>query len=156
MKLLGFLWVLPATIIYWLFYILPLLLFKEIKYEGKLDTFVWEFSNPIDPTSWYDKLWAKWGGWSGPCVVIIHEDIYKDINKLFITRVHELKHCTDRFKWGAFFDPVYILESAQIWVSNLWKKYENKIHAYYSNRFEISARKVAGQLFDIPREMWPD
>jgi len=156
MKLLGFLWALPATIICWLFYILPLMAFRELKYEGKLDTFVWEFKNPINPTSWYDKLWARWAGWSGPCVLILHEDVYKDVNKLKITRIHELRHCKDQFKWGIFFYPAYFLASAWLAISNLWKKKEDKKHIYYSNPFEVAARKEAGQLVDIPREYWPD
>ena len=154
-KFLGFLWALPASILCWLFYILPLIIFKEIKYVGKLDMFVWEFSNPINPTSWYDKLWARWAGWSGPCVVIIHENVYNNPEELRITRQHELQHCKDQFKWSIFFYPAYICASAWLAVSNLWKKYEDKVHIYYSNPFEIAARKAAGQMVDIPREWWP-
>ncbi|KKK78066.1 hypothetical protein LCGC14_2847280 [marine sediment metagenome] len=154
-KILGFLWALPASILCWLFYILPLIIFKEIKYVGKLDTFVWEFRNPINPTSWYDELWARWAGWSGPCVVIIHEDMYALPEKLKIIRQHELKHCQDQFKWGFFFYPAYLCASAWLAVSNLWKKYEDRVHIYYSNPFEIAARKAAGQVVDIPREWWP-
>ena len=114
LEILGFIWALPATIICWLFYILPLILFKEIKYVGRLSTFTWEFSNPINPTSWYDKMWTGWGGWSGPCVLILHEDMYKDSERLAIVRKHELRHCEDQLKWGIFFYPVYI--AASVWI----------------------------------------
>lgn len=156
LKILGFIWVLPATILFWLFYVLPLMVFGQIKYVGKLDIFVWEFSNPIDPTSWYDRLWAKWSGWSGPCVVIIHERVYKSPRLLKITRDHELQHCNDQFRLGIFFYPVYLLLSAWLAISNLWKKYEDKVHIYFSNPLEIRARRVAGQVVDIPRDSWPD
>jgi len=156
LEILGFIWLLPFTLLMWLLYILPLILFKEVKYVRKASTFVWEFSNPIDPTSWYDKLWARWGGWSGPCVIILHEDMYKSAFRLEMVRKHELRHCKDQFKWGVFFYPAYIVASAWIGFTNLFKKRENKKHIYLFNPFEMAARKDAGQIVDVPREYWPD
>lgn len=151
-----FLWLLPATIICWLFYIIPLLMFEEIVFVQKLNTFTWEFKNHIDPTSWYDGMWAKWSGWSGPCVIIIREDIYSKPIKIETIRRHEIKHGDDQFFFGLFFYPAYLINTLWILFTNLFKKEKNKRHAYYENWFEIRARKAAGQRIMIPREEWPN
>jgi len=156
LETLGFIWSLPAFILCWTFYILPLMMFREVKYQGKLSTFVWEFSNPINPTSWYDKLWARWAGWSGPSIVIIHKDVYASPRQLEIVRKHELKHSEDQLKWGVFFYPAYFVASGWIGFTNMFKKRDNKKHIYLSNPFEMAARKAAGQLVDVPREYWPN
>lgn len=164
LKVLGFLWLLPATVLVWLFYVLPLWVIGEIKYEGKADTFIWIFQNPIGK-SYYDKLWAKWAGWSGPCVYIYKPYLQKDypwisqedLDKYTeTTRVHEVRHCVQQFVFGVFHYPLYALESARIWFLNLFRPYEKKKHIYLFNRFEIDARKAAGQTVNVPRENWPD
>lgn len=154
LKILGFIWLLPATILVWLFYIIPLLIFREVRLVGKADIFIWVIENPIDPTSWYDKRWQRWAGWSGPCVYIF-KDVGDDQQNA-ITEIHEVKHCNDQFIWGVFFYPAYFFHSAWLGMSNLWKKREDKRHIYYDNYFERRARAAAGQLVDIPRSMWPD
>lgn len=157
LRFLGFLWQLPAFIVIWLFYILPFwLIWKEIKLEGKPHPFVWEFSNPIDPTSWYDKKWARWGGWAGPSVMIIKDSMYEDAATYEVVRNHELQHCKDYLICGTFFYIVYILNTAWILFTNLFKPYEKRKHAYYYNWFELRARKAAGQRIEIPRNEWPD
>lgn len=164
-KLLGFIWLLPATSLVWLFYILPLWAFKEIKYEGRADTFVWVFENPINPKSLYDKAWSKWAGWSGPCVYIykrytnkdyprVHKKTLQEYNR--ITRVHELRHCDQQFLFGAFHYPLYFAASGWILLSNLWKPERERKHAHLDNPFEKDARRHAGQRVDIPREEWSD
>jgi hypothetical protein len=153
LKVLGFIWALPATILIWTFYILPLLYKKEIVYTGKADTFIWTFRNPIMDT-WYDNMWHKWSGWSGPCVYIWKDMISMRSNR--ITRAHELKHCYDQFIFGFFFYPAYIGHSVWLAVKNFFRKEEDKQHIYYDNWFERRARAAAGQMIDIPRKYWPD
>jgi hypothetical protein len=154
LRILQFIWLLPATILVWVFYILPLIALREIKFRRMSEFLVFEFENPIT-TSWYDIRWNKWAGWSGPCVYI-----YKSHqgpgghNFDAITRIHELRHCHQQFKWGIFFYPAYFFSSLWIIISNLWRK--EKRHAYLDNWFERDARRAAGQLVDIPRSRWMD
>lgn len=152
-EILQFIWLLPATILVWLFYVLPLWAMREIKLEGRARPFVWVFENPIS-SSRYDKMWKKWAGWAGPCVYI-YKDL-KDKRKNLITREHELVHNDQYMRWGIFHTPMYLLFSGWILLSNLWKKQEDRKHAHLDNPFEIDARRGAGQRIEIPQEEWPD
>ena len=158
MKLLKFIWLLPATVLVWLFYVLPLAIAGEIELEGRVEgEFIWIFINPIDPNSWYDKQWKKWGGWSGPCCYIYKK--YPDTvgpEVYLITKTHEIAHCKDQFNWGVFFYPAYGLNVLWILVSNLWKKPEDRRHTHLDNYFERKARSAAGQVMNIPQNEWPD
>lgn len=164
-EILGFLWLLPATILVWLFYVLPLWALGEIKYEGKAATFIWVFENPIS-SSWYDKKWKKWAGWAGPCVYIykkytpdmFNRPVSSQELKMYeaVTRTHEVRHCVQQFLFGVFHYPFYFLSSAYIVISNLWKKQKDRKHAHLDNIFEVDARKAAGQQIYIPQERWPD
>ena len=152
-----FLWLLPITILVWLFYVLPLWAVGEIEYEGKADTFIWIFLNPIDPDSVYDKAWAKWAGQALPCAYIyakhttFNGPLYDQI-----TKIHEVKHCKDQLLFGPFFYLGYAGHSTWLGVSNLWKKEEDKRHIYHENFLEVRARKAAGQRAVIPRDEWMD
>lgn len=146
LSLLGFIWLLPITILVWLFYVLPLWCLGYIRYIGMIDSFVWHFEVNQDKSNWYTKLWRDWAGWSGPCVIIT-----KKSNNLFFnarTIVHELRHCHQQFAFGPFFYLAYILTSAFIWL------FQKNKHAYHDNPFERDARAKAFQPVDIPRQMW--
>lgn len=163
-SVLGFVWLLPATLLVWLFYVIPLLLTKQIKYNAREDDFIWSFEL-VDRDSWYGKMWSKWAGWSGPCVYIfkryrsedypwLDEKVLKEYDEK--TKIHEVRHCKQQFLFGIFHYPAYFLVSAWLTVSNLWKPYKNKKHVYLDNPFERDARRAAGQIVDVPRENWPD
>ena len=115
---------------------------------------IFEFENPIS-TSWYDKQWNKWAGWSGPCVIIYKRrngpggHIMDDV-----TLIHERRHCQQQFWFGMFFYPAYLLHSIWIYISNFWR--EDKRHAYLDNWFERDARRTAGQPVNISRDRWMD
>lgn len=157
LRIIQFIWLLPATILTWLFYILPLILLKEIEYVGMTDFLVFKFINPIDPKSWYDQQWEKWGGWSGPCVMIVKPYVGPGGHSAdIIIEDHENQHCRDQFWFGPLFYPAYVLSCLWIWISNFWKKDEDKQHPYYANWFERRARKAAGQDLIIPMNKWID
>jgi len=163
-SLLGFLWLLPATALVWLFYILPFWAAKQIKYNKRERDFVWSFE-VVAEDNWYGRAWSKWAGWSGPCVYIFkryrkedYPNVSEEALRLYdeVTRVHELRHCDQQFAFGPFHYPAYFLASAWLAVSNLWKPQEKRRHIYLDNPFERDARKAAGQKVDVPREEWPD
>jgi len=163
-SILGFIWLLPATILVWLFYILPLLAVSRIKYYDRAGPFVLSFE-VIKKDDWYGRAWHKWAGWSGPCVYLFRRYGSSDLsgadNETLsrfdkIVRKHELRHCDQQFWLGVLFYPAYFFSSAWILISNLWKSYEEKKHAYLFNIFEMDARKHAGQVVDVPRNQWPD
>ena len=152
-QVLQFIWLLPATILVWLFYILPLwLVTGDIVYEGKEPSMpVWIFK-VVSKRSWYGRAWHRWLGWSGPCVYLYKNADNPNLDK--VTRIHELAHCKQQFKWGFIYYFVYILATIEILISNYWSK--NKRHGYLDNPFERAARKEAGQVVNIPKEYWTD
>lgn len=163
-SLLGFIWLLPATTLVWLLYILPFWATKQIKYNKRERDFVWSFE-VIAEDNWYARAWNKWAGWAGPCVYIFkkyRKEDYPNVSekalRLYdeVTRVHELRHCDQQFVFGIFHYPAYFLVSTWLAISNLWKSKEDKLHIYLDNPFERDARKAAGQKVDVPREEWPD
>lgn len=147
LRIIQFVWLLPATILVWLFYILPMwLIFRDLVFVSWAELFVAEFrlaDKDLEP--WYAKAWRDWYGWGGPCVFIRRDDS----TNLEKTRIHELRHCEQQFIWGVFFYPAYFFDSVLIWL------FAKNLHAYLDNWFERDARKTAGQIVDIPREMWP-
>lgn len=150
-RVMQFLWVFPATVLTWLFYILPMhVIFRDLVFCGWAEPLVAEFKlakENLEP--WYAKLWRDWGGWGGPCV-FIRRDV-SDPAVLTRVRKHELEHVHQQFRWGIFFYPAYLLASIWIWCFGG----ENK-HSYYDNPFEIAARKAALQPIKIGPEQWKD
>lgn len=144
-RFLQFLLLLPATILVWLFYILPLVVSGEIGLVAWYKRgFIMQFVVLHDET-WYSRLWRDWYGWSGPCVMICR---FLEPEARERTFLHELEHCKQQFRWGLLFYPAYIVSS--IWIL-LFRR--NK-HSYYDNPFEVAARKAAGQRLDIPPSQW--
>ena len=151
LRIFQFLWVLPVTILVWLFYILPIwLIFRGIEFIGWAEPFVAEFQLTRDGLvpPWYAKLWRDWGGWAGPCVFIRRRLVAA--TRLGRVRVHELTHVHQQFRWGIFFNVAYLGSSVWIW---LFKKNQ---HSYYDNFFEVAARRAAGQTVVIDRKFWKD
>lgn len=156
---LGFIWLLPMTILVWLFYVLPLLAFGNIKFAGWHGP-VAKFK-VVEKTGWYYKKWQGWAGWSGPCVYIYKEltkDHYPRFSEALLnqlnneTATHELRHCDQQFVFGVFHYPAYLLCFIALWI---YGTITNKdIHGYYDNPFEVDARKAAGQMVKIPRDRW--
>jgi len=147
-RTLGILWALPATILTYVFYVLPMwLIFRDLVFVRWAQYGVAEFIlADKDLEKWYVRLWRDWGGWGGPGMFIWKGD---RTTLICTTRLHELCHVEQQFRWGIFFYPAYLLSSVFIWL------FQRSRHAYLDNPFEREARKAAGQLVDIPRDQWP-
>jgi len=149
--ILGIVFASPVTLVTLLFYILPFTALKWYKYEGWYG--VDRHANPNSPLAlapvwtvqlercpgWLVKYWAKWGGHCvGTAVVVKNEP--GSSKKADITLAHELHHVDQMHRFG-FFQPVlYVL-------SSLCAKVAGE-DAYIMNVFEMSARRVAGQIVD--------
>jgi hypothetical protein len=130
---LGFVWLLPMTIVIWTLYVLPLWITGQIKYEGALDFLIAKFVL-IDRGNWYSRAWKNWGGWSGPCVVVYRK--FDERGTQLILK-HEYRHCQQQFVFGALHYPLYGL------MFLVYLAFTNK-NPYYDNPFEVDARKYAG------------
>jgi len=152
---LGFLWVLPVSIIAWLliFFIWINRGVESIMWDHRLICVV-----DLNNENWFYRVFFKrrnWAGWSCGNVAFVTDACdnnstltYEQWNKV---TVHEADgHCIQQYKWGVFWYPVYVIESIY-----LWFRYKKK-HSYLDNHFEREARRVAGQMVDIPPEHWPD
>lgn len=142
-----FLWLLPATILVCVFYIVPLILLRSIRYEKQIAPCVFLFSL-YRPDAWYSRKWRDWAGWSGPCVIILKSYTQESSPILDRTKIHELEHASQQFRWGILFYPAYLMCSIWIYI------FQQDRHAYYDNPFERDARLVAGQVVEIPKEQW--
>jgi hypothetical protein len=148
LRILGFVWVLPATVLVWTFYILPAWGLGWLTYGGSPTFLVAMFVVAKQRReTWYTRAWRDWAGWSGPCVVLLKED--PALNDAYRRTVaHELRHCAQQFALGLFFYPAYLFASLFVWL------FLPGSHAYLDNPFERDARRAAGQQVDIPRAQW--
>lgn len=142
LSILGTIWLLPITILAWMFYILPLWALGCIRFDGYAAFLIPKFVL-VNKYAWYTKMWRDWAGVSLPNAIITKEDLDNET-----TMKHELRHCFQQWLFGPFHWLVYILSSVWLWVTN------DEKHAYLDNVFERDARKAAGQLVDIPQNMW--
>jgi len=120
----------------------------DIKYSR------WEFwwaarFSLVSQKSWYAKKWERWKG-VGLWLVMILKD--RDLTGSQLGRVirHEGRHSYIWFFLGGWGYVLYVLESVRIFLFC-----PNK-HTHIDNRFEIDARRYAGQRVEIPRSDWPD
>jgi hypothetical protein len=137
-NLIGFIWVLPVSLIFWVIYLIFALLgqIKKITFLDGGYIFVWE----VKEDGWlFRRLFRDRGflGFSGGNNILVALSKKEDINDRLIK--HERQHCKQQFQWGIFYFPSYILESFLVFLL------EKDNHSYYDNCFEISARLAAGQ-----------
>lgn len=161
--MLGFVWLLPATILVWSLYIIPIWALGYIELV--------KFSFPAvqfklkATDNWYAKLWKTWWGFSAPCAYIYKDTSYIQIeyvnykfdnvwvdSQVSIIRTHELRHCWQQYILGALYYPTYMACSIVLW---LYGSITNAdVHAYHDNPFERDAKRFAGQKIKIPRSEW--
>jgi hypothetical protein len=146
-NILGFFWAVPMSIFGWLFGLFLLLTWQVDSIEVQEDwTFVWDLKN----WGWFQKKSMEGRGWAGFSIgnnVFIKDVVGKRWSR---TLAHEVAHCHQWYTLGLLFPLVYILESVRLYV------FEKELHSYYDNRFEMEARKCAGQPVKIPRSQWKD
>lgn len=143
LRILGSLWLLPVTLLVWVFYILPGWFFGAIAWRGWYSFLIARFVL-VEHDSPYAKLWRDWSGWSGPNVMVVRSSASNR------TEMHEENHCIWQMILGPFFYPAYGFHSLWLWVFCKYK------HAYLDNVFEKLARKAAGQKVELGPEYWPD
>jgi hypothetical protein len=146
LRTLGFIWLLPMTIIIWAFYVLPLWAFGCIKWDGWQSYLIARFTL-VNDDGWYARAWRDWAGWGGPCVILLKEGA--DPSWDSITEAHEERHCVQQFLLGPTFYPAYFFDSLALWI------FFSKRHAYLDNIFERDARRYAGQPVVIDPSGWP-
>jgi len=107
---LGALWCLPATIIVWLVYILPMwLVFNDLTFERWDGPFIARFSvNTRNPRmiGWHRSQWNSWGGVGLPCAYVYRDEPWLSAWKETFCR-HEKRHCMQWFVLGILFPLVY-------------------------------------------------
>lgn len=163
LNIVGFLWLLPATALIWLFYVLPVWAMGYIKLVGT----EWPAAKfkLVAHNNLYSNLWRKWWGWSGPCVYvykdvdyIISNDGVNEMHRKWLTKqvakteVHEIRHCWQQLIFGPLHYPLYGLCFVVLTICNI--VFRMDVHGYYDNPFERDARRAAGQQVDIPRSQW--
>jgi hypothetical protein len=164
-RFVGFFWILPVTILFWVFYLLPLLMLNELQWDG-WQSFLVVRLRLRDPDmgvgSTYYQRWQNWEGGSGPCVII-----YKNFSvvgrycpeRLHKTLVHEERHVDQIFLFGPLYYLIYVGCAVWLWCSGHvfgW----NHHHPYWDNPFEQDARRAAGEPMYIDyktriRDIWP-
>jgi hypothetical protein len=144
--LLGFLWVLPVSVLGWLFMCLMACVrqVEAVNFYPDL-TVVWDLRNT---GFFYKHMLNKWFGFAvGNNIVVV--DLGDPQVNIRGFR-HERRHCMQNYVFGILFFLAYIFESLRLYLFCKDK------HAYLDNRFELDAREYAGQPVHIPRSQWPD
>lgn len=137
---LGTLWCLPATILVWLFYILPMwLIWKDFIFMGWGEPFIADFqlaNRDVEP--WHARAWKDWYGVGLPNAAIHRNELgIFDDQYVELVKVHERRHCVQWFWLGIFFYPVYLVAG---WIQGMRGK-----DRYLDNPFEVDARKASGE-----------
>jgi hypothetical protein len=144
---LGLLWSSPVSILSWLFGLFLLVTGQIQSFKRQRDwTFVWDLKNK----GWFQRKTMELRGWVGFSFgnSIFVKDVDED--RWVSTLIHEGAHCHQWYALGILFPLVYIGESVRIYF------FEKDKHSYYDNRFEVEARKAAGQPVFVPRTRWKD
>jgi hypothetical protein len=144
MRALGFIWLLPVTLLVWLLYVGPLWALGYTELEA-VDRWVARF-RLCAPDSYYERvLWRRWRGWSGPCCLLYRpyevrtpENVAREQQVLR----HERRHCDQQFVFGVLAYPLYALASVWVYL------FQPDRHPYYDNPFERDARRAAGEQVD--------
>jgi hypothetical protein len=140
-RLLGYAWALPITLVALVAYVLPFWALGWYTRLGKRsDALVWLVDAGRVP-KWLLRLWLQWGGHAMGQVVVLktHPDRSPHAATML---VHELEHVRQCMRLGIFQPVLYALCSLALLVTR-------RGHPYWDNCFEIDARRAAGQPIDI-------
>jgi len=136
-KILGYAWASPLTILGASY----ALLFQAVgwyAWHGRIDDgLVWRVT-PGSP-AWLQKLWKKWGGHTIGNIIVLNCDPLKKST----TVDHEMAHVRQCMRLGIFQPIVYAISSLGIYLGC------ESSDPYWSNPFEIDARRTAGQTVDV-------
>lgn len=139
---------LPFTLLFYLFYIGPCLIMKQLYWDGWADFLIPKFVVKEETAAaWFLSLWGGWWGHALPTFIVTRHDT--DDPRFKRTLVHECRHVWQLFVFWIFQPIIYVLHTLYLYL------FTNR-HAYYDNCFERDARRAAGQQVDIPPEQWRD
>lgn len=136
-KIVGQVWASPVTFAGLLY----ASLFKAVgwyKFHGKTEDAL-VFRTGTSMPKWLEGLWATWDGHAIGSVVVMNCDPEKKPKQLS----HELVHVRQCMRLGIFQPIAYCL----CWL--FIKLGCESSNAYWSNPFEIDARRAAGQTVDV-------
>lgn len=143
LRLLGFVWAAPITVL-GLAYALLFNMLGWYKWVGVSDNaLVWKV-NPTAP-GWLLGWWKPWGGHTIGNVVVINFCMSADHEAQVL--VHENQHVLQCMRLGVFQPIMYGLCMLAIKVGC------KNSDIYFDCVFEIDARRGAGQLIDVVGEM---
>lgn len=142
LKYLQFAWAFPVTF-FGLIYALVFWKLGWHKYHGVYgDALVWTVDLDKAP-KWLLDLWKGWAGHAVGNVVVLSKEDYITGNTL----VHEQKHVDQVMRLGIFQPIVYAINLLAIRVGCPGSS------PYFTNPFEVDARRAAGQLVDVEGAM---
>lgn len=136
-KILGYAWAAPVTL-FGLLYVLPIQAAGWYKWTGKKDdALVWQVS--VNSPAWLKSLWKSWAGHAIGNVVVMN----KNIDEAKVHLDHEMVHVRQCMRLGIFQPVIYAVSWVGIYFGC------EASHPYWSNPFEIDARRAVGQPIDI-------
>jgi hypothetical protein len=143
-KILGHIWMLPVTLV-GAVYLGVLALFGQV-YFGRWVRHA-AIALYVPDGTWLGKkmIAGEWAGWSTGAWIVVLES---ECDSLASVR-HEYGHVIQQMCFGVFQPVIYVIMSVWIWL------FEKDLHAYLDNPFEVAARREAGQMLKVPKEMWP-
>lgn len=140
LRVLGFLWAAPLTLLA-LLYVLPFCALGWYKRLGTYgDALVWGVQLGRCP-EFLKKRWQRWGGHCFGNVVVVKYDVTTDRGKT--TLRHEQEHVHQCMVLGIFQPIIYGLSWLAI------KLACPRSSPYFSNPLELEARRAAGQVVDV-------
>ena len=122
---------------------------KQLYWDGWADFLIPKFVvREKTAAAWFLSLWGGWWGHALPTFIVTRHDTDDDLRQQR-TLVHECRHIWQLFVFWIFQPIIYACHTIYLYIFT-------KRHAYYDNCFERDARRHAGQIVDIPKEMWKD
>ena len=141
-KYAGFVWAFPVTF-FGLLYVLLFWALGWYKWHKSTEmSLVWTFNFEKSPV-WLRNTWRGWAGQAVGNVVVLSEKGSQDPRVL----THELKHVDQVMRLGVFQPIVYLLCLIAIKIGCPGS------NPYFSNPFEIDARRAAGQIVDVEGQL---
>ena len=138
LKIIGYTWAFPVTFI-GLTYASFFKVMGWYKWHGiEGDAMVWLVDHSKSP-NWLKNLWKGWGGHAIGNVIILSES--PQLKPMILK--HEQKHVDQVMKLGIFQPFIYAISSIGIYLGCSGSDH------YYSNPFEVDARRHAGQIIDV-------
>lgn len=136
-RILGYIWASPITLL-GLIYVTLFTLFGWYSFHSKIGVaLIWTVQE--NRPNWLEKLWNDWAGHAIGNVVVLNGS---DLNRMTVTITHESKHVDQCMRLGVFQPIMYVLVMLAIKLGCIGSD------SYWSNIFEVDARRYAGQLID--------